>query len=83
MLGTAEVLMLGANKYGDRNWELGIDYSRVYGAILRHLFAWFSGEDCDKETSKNHLHHASCELMFLQHFISNDKYKKFDNRSKQ
>lgn len=69
MLGTAEILTMGARKYGDRNWEKGLSFFRVYGAILRHLWAWWLGEDLDKESGKNHLHHAACELMFLQHFV--------------
>src|SRR5579863_5356378 len=40
----AAVLTMGANKYGDHNWRGGIRYSRVFGAALRHLFAWQAGE---------------------------------------
>lgn len=70
MEGTAAVLTHGANKYGERNWEKGLAYSRCYAAVLRHLFAWWKGEDLDRESGMHHLHHAACELMFLQHFAS-------------
>jgi hypothetical protein len=84
ILGTARILTFGAKKYADRNWEKGIDFGRVYGAALRHLFAWFNGEDLDPETGESHLHHASCCVHFLQHYAENyEKYKKFDNRPKE
>ena len=35
---------LGANKYGDRNWENGMPYSRYVGAMLRHLIAFMKGQ---------------------------------------
>ena len=61
----AKVLQHGANKYGDYNWSKGIAYHRCYGAILRHIFAWWRKEDNDKETNLNHLAHLICEAMFL------------------
>ena len=63
--GLASVLTYGAEKYGPGNWEKGLKYSRVFGAIRRHLLAWQLGEDLDSETGIHHLHHAACELMFL------------------
>lgn len=63
--GVAQILTFGAKKYGDRNWELGMDWMRVFGALQRHLWAWRSGEDVDPETSKSHLWHAGCCIAFL------------------
>jgi dATP/dGTP diphosphohydrolase len=60
-----KVLTFGASKYGDRNWEQGICYSRVYGAALRHLSAWWEKEDTDPETGLSHLAHAGCCIAFL------------------
>lgn len=65
----AEVLTFGAEKYGDRNWEKGIEYNRVFGALLRHLYAWWDGEDADPETGLNPLWHAACNMAFLIHYI--------------
>ena len=79
MMGTARVLTFGAKKYADRNWENGIEYSRVYGALLRHMTAWWDGEDLDPETGLSHLHHASCCIMFLQQFVEFDM-NSLDNR---
>lgn len=79
-MGTCAVLTFGAKKYESWNWSKGILYMRIYGAILRHLFAWVTGEENDKETGLSHLDHAACELMFLQHFTKDAKFKKFDDR---
>ena len=68
LFGTARVLTYGAKKYAPRNWEKGIEYSRVYGALQRHLWAWWNGEINDPESGLPHLDHAGCCLMFLQTF---------------
>ena len=77
--GLAAVLSHGATKYGDRNWEKGINFSRVYAAVLRHLFAWWSGERDDPESGLPHLDHAMCGLMFLAHY-DQPQYSDFDDR---
>lgn len=64
----ARVLTYGASKYGDRNWEEGIVWSRVFAAAQRHLWAWWNGEDLDDETGLSHLAHAMCCVGFLLHF---------------
>lgn len=61
----AEVLTFGAAKYGERNWELGMAWSRPYAALLRHLLAWWSGEDRDPESGMPHLWHVMCCAAFL------------------
>ena len=60
-----KVLAFGAGKYGDRNWEAGMAWSRCYGAALRHLTAWWEGEKADPETGFSHLWHAACCVLFL------------------
>jgi hypothetical protein len=67
--GIAEILTFGAKKYGDRNWEKGLNYSRIFAALLRHLFAWWQGEDIDPESGLHHIDHVACNAHFLQHFI--------------
>lgn len=49
------VLTAGANKYADRNWELGMPWSKIWGPLLRHAFKWLLGEQYDKETGCHHL----------------------------
>lgn len=63
--GVGAILTFGAKKYGERNWELGMSWGRVYGALLRHLTAWQKGENLDPETGKSHLWHAGCCIAFL------------------
>lgn len=60
-----EVLRFGAAKYAPRNWEKGMDWSRVYSALMRHMWAWWRGERADPETGFSHLWHAGCCIMFL------------------
>lgn len=45
----------GAFKYEPRNWEKGMSWSRVFGALMRHAWAWFRGEDYDTETKAHHM----------------------------
>jgi len=61
----AEVLTYGAAKYEDRNWEKGMAWSRPYAALMRHMLAWWGGEDKDPETRYSHLWHALCCVVFL------------------
>lgn len=63
--GVGTILTFGAEKYDDRNWELGMDWSRVFGALMRHLYAWWRGEESDPETGESHLWHAACCIAFL------------------
>lgn len=76
LTGVATILTFGAQKYEDRNWERGMNWSRVYGALLRHLTAWWSGENTDPETGKSHLWHVGCCIAFLiayeQRGVGND-----------
>lgn len=60
-----KVLEFGQAKYGARNWEKGMSFSRLYGAAIRHLFAWWSGKDNDAESGLPHIAHAACCLLFL------------------
>jgi hypothetical protein len=59
------VLEFGANKYGDRNWEGGMAWNRPFAALMRHMWAWWRGEDRDPETGITHLAHAGCCILFL------------------
>lgn len=78
--GIAQVLTFGAGKYGDFNWRKGLEYSRVVGALLRHIFAYMRGEREDPETGLSHLQHAACNLAFLVTFETYPKeFSRFNN----
>lgn len=55
----AAVLTFGAKKYADRNWEKGMAWGRVFGALMRHMWAWWRGEAADPDTGLSHLAHAA------------------------
>ena len=75
LFAVGQVLTFGANKYADRNWENGMLWGRVFGALMRHLWAWWGGkgpttrnfafDDADEETAMSHLWHAGCCIAFL------------------
>lgn len=78
---TGRVLTFGAAKYEPHNWTKGIKYSRVFGALLRHLWSFWRGEKFDEETGLHHLAHAMCCLMFLLHYeTAPSDYTEFDDR---
>jgi len=75
LFAISQVLTFGAQKYDDRNWEMGMKWSRVFGALMRHMWAWWAGKgptnksfvfgDLDEETAYSHLWHAGCCIVFL------------------
>lgn len=60
-----KVLMAGAEKYGDKNWELGMPWSKVFTPAQRHLASILKGEDYDKEDGLLHAAHLACNALFL------------------
>jgi hypothetical protein len=81
MIEVAKVFTMGAQKYGDRNWENGLMWMRCIGAIFRHLFAWILGETNDSESGINHLAHAVVNLLFLLEY--HHTHLEMDNRPKK
>jgi hypothetical protein len=59
------VLDFGAGKYGADNWAQGMAWSRPFAALMRHMWAWWRGEDNDPESGLSHLAHAGCCVLFL------------------
>ena len=57
-----DVYAYGAAKYGQDNWRKGFDYSRLYDAAVRHMVAFWSGENVDRESKMHHLLHAAWNL---------------------
>lgn len=60
-----KVLVFGAGKYTDRNWEKGMNWTRPWDACMRHMEAWMRREPSDPETGMSHLWHAGCCILFL------------------
>lgn len=65
-----KVLTAGAVKYNEdfnqENWRnVPNPKRRYFGAVMRHLWAWWRGEKNDPETGISHLAHACTNVMFL------------------
>jgi hypothetical protein len=56
-------LRLGAVKYQDRNWELGLPTTRCLASLLRHAEAWLAGED-----DEDHLAAIAVNATFIMHY---------------
>lgn len=54
----AEVMRKGAEHYGEFNWTKGIPSQRYMASLLRHVFAYYAGDD-----SEDHLAAAAFNLM--------------------
>jgi hypothetical protein len=62
----AEVLTMGAEKYGPDNWKKVDDLERRYiAAARRHVNAYARGEVLDSESGLHHLAHAAASLLFI------------------
>lgn len=60
-----KVYTFGAKKYEAHSWEAGMKVSRIYAALFRHMLAWWTGEDTDKESGLSHLAHAAWNAIAL------------------
>ena len=66
-----KIMQFGAKNYGERNWEQGMKWGRLFAAAQRHLTAWWEradegkGPGKDKDTGQSHLWHAGCCVLFL------------------
>jgi hypothetical protein len=61
-----KVLNYGAQKYDPRNWEKGMDWSRMFAAGIRHdVEFWQKLHDIDQESGLPHLAHGICCRLFL------------------
>jgi hypothetical protein len=61
-----DVLTYGASRYGADNWRhVEFARERYFDAALRHIYAWWDGEQLDPESGLPHLAHAICSLIFL------------------
>jgi hypothetical protein len=63
---TSHALALGAAKYGPWNWRhTKVCASTYVAATLRHLTAWWDGEETDPESGRTHLAHAAACMAIL------------------
>lgn len=71
IFSTGRALTYGAKKYNNYNYKVGegLDWDKIYSALLRHLFKWIGGEDIDKESGLNHLDHVGACTSILQDLV--------------
>lgn len=77
MMQVASVFGFGAKKYFANSYRQGetVAWSRTYGSIIRHLFAFWQGEDTDPESGLPHLAHAGTQLFILMEHTAHNKDK--------
>lgn len=63
----AHAMMNGAEKYGPYNWRGNAVISSIYvDAIMRHVMAWFEGEEEAEDSGVHHLGHViACASILL------------------
>ena len=76
----AEVYTYGTIKYAPNNWRKGISWSRIFGGIMRHAWAFWRGEEIDEESGLPHIMQAAWGC-FTLHCYSKTR-PEFDNRIK-
>lgn len=75
----AEVYTIGAKKYEDHNWRKGIKWGRVFGAMMRHAWAWWRGERDDPKDGQHHLASVAwCALTLMEY---EETYPEGDDRA--
>jgi len=79
LMEVGRVYFAGAQKYAARNFERGYKWSLSFDAMMRHLWAWWGGEEIDPESGCNHMAHGiwHCfQLMLLAKY-----HRDLDDRS--
>ncbi len=80
LIEVAKAFMVGEVKYGRYNYCDGHKASKLIAAAMRHLTAWFEGEEHDPEDGQHHLGAAgACIGMLLRQMslgtLIDDRYK--------
>lgn len=77
------ILTKGAEKYADDNWKNDVNTERhdkwkkkCYACARRHILAYLKGERFDKESGREHLGHASWNLLAMMWYDINDRRKR-------
>lgn len=74
----ARVYGMGAKKYEDNNWRKGYRWSLTFGACMRHLWAFWNGEEIDPESGLPHVAHAMWHCATMLEFM--ESYRDGDDR---
>lgn len=66
------------NPYPLWNWAKGMSWSVPYECMLRHLDAWYRGEEKDPDSGESHIDHVICNALMLKHYET--AYREGDDR---
>jgi hypothetical protein len=80
MYEVAKLYGKGAEKYSERNWEKGYDWSLSYAAAMRHITQFWNGESHDEETGCHHLSSVIFHCLAMMEFERT--HPELDNRPK-
>ena len=80
LLELAEVAGYGADKYERFNYLKGYEWSLSMDAMMRHVLAFWAGEDMDPESGLPHPAHAAWHCLALCSYIRRNA--EFDDRPK-
>jgi len=78
IIAVAEVLKYGEQKYAKGNWKKGMDWTKPYDCLMRHMFKWLNGEEKDEESGLSHLYHAAANIAMLIEY--KETCKELDDR---
>ncbi len=73
LLRVAEVAGFGGQKYERYNFAPGFAWSLSFDALMRHLLAFWNGQDVDDESGHPHLAHAAWHCLALLSFLERDR----------
>jgi len=85
MLEVGNAMLEGACKYGRHNYRVvGVRSSVYYDAAMRHLMAWWEGQDIDPDSGCSHIVKAIAGLTVLRDtelngMMTDDRPPKFDD----
>lgn len=81
LLEIARIYTHGAEKYSEHNWSRGMNYSRMYSSLQRHLLKFWAGETNDPDSGEHHLTCVAFGVLGLLYFeLHRDAYHAFDDR---
>ncbi|MGF7161266.1 hypothetical protein FHS85_002901 [Rhodoligotrophos appendicifer] len=59
----------GIDVHGDRHWEKGGFWGSHFGALMRHAWAFWRGEDRDPQSGLPHMAHVAWRALALTSYL--------------
>lgn len=75
LLEVGLAMLEGAQKYGRHNYRAdGVRASVYFDALMRHMMAWWEGEDIDPDSALSHVTKAIASLIVLRDSMMNGNW---------